>query len=192
MSFTFMAAITIAVILKPSKIKSATVSTVSPTICHDMMGLNVMILVFWRVLSQLFHSLLALSSRGFLVPLHFLSFIELIFAWNDPLVSLIFLKQSIVFPILLFSSISLHWSLRKAFLSLLPILWNSVFKWYNFPFLLCFSLLFFSQLFVRVPQTASTLCLHFFFWGMVLIPGSCKMSYKMSPLSIVHQTLYQI
>ena len=30
----------------------------------------------------------------------------------------IFLKRSLVFPILLFSSISLHWSLRKAFLSL--------------------------------------------------------------------------
>ena len=38
-------------------------------------------------------------------------------------------KISIVFPILLFSSISLHWSLRKTFLSLLAILWNSVFRW---------------------------------------------------------------
>ena len=52
-----------------------------------------------------------------------------IFAWNVPLVSLIFLKRSLVFPILLFSSISLHWSPRKAFLSLLAILWNSAFKW---------------------------------------------------------------
>ena len=34
-----------------------------------------------------------------------------------------------VFLILLFSSISLHLSLRKAFLSLLAILWNSAFKW---------------------------------------------------------------
>ena len=57
--------------------------------------------------------------------LPFLSFTEPIFAWNVPLVSLIFLKRSIVFPILLFSSIFLHWSLRKAFLSLLAILWNS-------------------------------------------------------------------
>ena len=46
-----------------------------------------------------------------------------------PLVSLIFLKRSLVFSILLFSSTSLHWSLRKAFLSLLAILWNSTFKW---------------------------------------------------------------
>ena len=36
---------------------------------------------------------------------------------NVPLGSLIFLKRPLVFPSLLFSSISLHWSLRKAFLS---------------------------------------------------------------------------
>ena len=41
------------------------------------------------------------------------------FAWNVSLVSLIFLERSLVFPILLFSSVSLHWSLRKAFLPLL-------------------------------------------------------------------------
>ena len=38
--------------------------------------------------------------------LPFLSFIEPIFAWNIPLVSQIFLKISLVFPILLFSFIS--------------------------------------------------------------------------------------
>ena len=59
----------------------------------------------------------------------FLSFNVPIFPWNVPLVSLIFLKRSLVFPILLFSSISLHWSLRKPFLSLLGILWNSAFRW---------------------------------------------------------------
>ena len=37
-------------------------------------------------------------------------------------------KRSLAFPILLFPSISLHWSLRKAFLSLLVILWNSAFR----------------------------------------------------------------
>ena len=58
-----------------------------------------------------------------------LSFIVPIFAWNVPLVSLIFLKRSLVFSILLFSSISLHWSLRKAFLFLLALLCNSTFKW---------------------------------------------------------------
>ena len=48
-----------------------------------------------------------------------LSFIEPIFAWNVPLVSLIFLKRSLVFPILLFSSICIdHW-VRLSYLSLL-------------------------------------------------------------------------
>jgi len=48
-----------------------------------------------------------------------LSFIEPIFAWNVPLVSLIFLKRSLVFPILLFSSICIdHWG-RLSYLSLL-------------------------------------------------------------------------
>ena len=35
-----------AVILKPPKIKSVTVSTVSPSICHEVMGPEAMILVF--------------------------------------------------------------------------------------------------------------------------------------------------
>ena len=34
------------VILEPPKIKSFTVSTVSPSICHEVMGLDAMILVF--------------------------------------------------------------------------------------------------------------------------------------------------
>ena len=59
----------------------------------------------------------------------FLSFIVPIHAWNGPLVSLIFLKRSPVFPILLFYSISSHCSLRNAFLFLLTILWNSAFGW---------------------------------------------------------------
>ena len=36
-----------AVILEPRKIKSATVSTVSPSICHEVMGPDAMIFVFW-------------------------------------------------------------------------------------------------------------------------------------------------
>ena len=35
-----------AVILEPKKIKSDTVSTVSPSICHEVMGPDAMILVF--------------------------------------------------------------------------------------------------------------------------------------------------
>ena len=38
-----------AVILEPKKIKSVTVSTVSPSICHEVMGADAMILVFWML-----------------------------------------------------------------------------------------------------------------------------------------------
>ena len=40
---------TSAVILEPKKIKSITVSIVSPSICHEVMGPNAMIFVFWKV-----------------------------------------------------------------------------------------------------------------------------------------------
>ena len=62
-----------AVILEPQKIKSDTVSTVSPSISHEVMGSDAMIFVFWMLsFKQLFHPPLSLSSRSFLVPLHFL------------------------------------------------------------------------------------------------------------------------
>ena len=38
-----------AVSLEPAKIKSVTVSTVSPSICYKVMGLDAMILVFWML-----------------------------------------------------------------------------------------------------------------------------------------------
>ena len=60
-----MAAVTICSDLEPQKIKSATVSTVSPSICHEEMGLDAMILVFWMLsFSQLFHSPLSPSILG--------------------------------------------------------------------------------------------------------------------------------
>ena len=57
-------------ILEPKQIKSVTVSIVSPSIRHELMGPDAMILSFLnfkkcRVLSQLFHSPLSLSSRLF-------------------------------------------------------------------------------------------------------------------------------
>ena len=38
-----------AMIWEPPKIKSVTVSTVSPSICHEVMGLDTMILIFWML-----------------------------------------------------------------------------------------------------------------------------------------------
>ena len=59
-----------AVILEPKKMKSDTVSTVSPSICHEVMVPDAMIFVFWMLsFKPTFHSPLSLSSRGFLVPL---------------------------------------------------------------------------------------------------------------------------
>ena len=105
----------------------------------------------------------------------FLSFIVPIFAWNVPLISLIFLKRSLVFPILLFSSVSLHWSLRKAFLCILAILWNSAFRWVYLsfsPFHLA------SLLFSAICKASSDnhfAFVHFFSLGIVMIIASCTM-----------------
>ena len=62
-----------AMILEPRKIKSDTVSTVSPSISHEVMGPDAMILVFWMLSFKPTFSLSSFTfSRGFLVPLHFL------------------------------------------------------------------------------------------------------------------------
>ena len=50
-----------------------------------------------------------------------------------------FLEEISIFAILLFSSIFLHWSLRKDFSSLLAILWNSAFRWVYLSFSFSFS-----------------------------------------------------
>ena len=60
-----------AVILEPSKIISLTLSTLSSSICYEVMGPDA-ILVFCSFLNQLFHYSLSLSSKGSLVLLLFL------------------------------------------------------------------------------------------------------------------------
>ena len=87
-----------------------------------------------------------------------------------------FLEEiSIVFPILLFSSISLQGSLRKAFLSLLAILWNSEFRRIYLSFSpLPFASLLFSDICKPSPDNHFAF-LHFFVLGMVLISSSCIM-----------------
>ena len=93
-----------------------------------------------------------------------------------PLLFLLPIPPSIrVFSILLFSSVSLQWSLRKAFLSLLAIFWHSAFKWVYLSF---FPLPFVSLLFTAICKASSDnhfTFLHFFFLGMVLIllPVQC-------------------
>ena len=133
------------------------------------------ILVIWVMISFLYtssvyscHIFLTFSASVRSIP--FLSFMEPIYAWNVPLVSLIFLKRSLVFPCYyfpLFICTDLWRRLSYLFLLFFGTLHSCG---YIFPFLLCFSLLFFSQLFVRPPQTARLL-------GMVLITVSCTMSW---------------
>jgi len=136
----------------------------------------------WRsfLYSSSVYSCHLLISSASVRSVPFLSFIEPILAWNVPLVSLIYLKRSLVFPILLFSFISLHGSLRKAFLSLLAILWNSALKCLY----LSFSPLLFASLFSTAICKASSdshfAFLHFFSMGMVLIP----VFYTMSQISV--------
>ena len=133
----------------------------------------------WRYFlysSSVYYCHLFLISSASVRSIQFLSFFEPIFAWNVPLVSLIFLKRSLVLPSLLFSSISLHWSLRKIFLSLLAILWNSAFRCLYLSF---YPLLFASFLFTAICKASPDshfAFLHLFSMGMVLIPVSCTMS----------------
>ena len=96
-----------------------------------------------------------------------------IFGWNAPLMFSIFLKRFLVSPLLLFYSSFMHCSLKKAFLSLLAVLWNSAFSWMY----LSLSPLLFDSF------HSSTICkasldnhfafLLFFFFGMVLFATSC-------------------
>ena len=133
------------------------------------------------------HPFLISSASVRFIPL--LSFIVPIFAWNIHLVSLIFLKRSLVFPILLFSSVYLHWSLRKAFLSLHALLWNSAFKWVYLSFS---PLPFASLLFPAICKVSSdnhfAFCVSFSWgWSWSLPPVQCH-----EPLSTVLQVLHQI
>ena len=137
----------------------------------------------WRTFlhsSSVYSCHLFLISSASVRVIPFLSFIIPILAWNTPLVSLIFLKRSLVFLILLFSSISYidHWG-RLSYLSLL-------FFWNFFPFLLCVSLLFFSLLFVRPPLTT---ILSFYISSSWAWSWSLPLVQCQEPLSIVLQAL---
>ena len=98
--------------------------------------------VFLPHLLNLFYFCYVFANLLFIVP---------IFTWDIPLVSLIFLKRALAFPILLSSFIYFNCSVKKAFWSLLALLWNSALGW------ACLSLAF----------------LYFFFLVMVLVSTYC-------------------
>ena len=64
-----------AVILEPKKIKSDTVSIVSQSICHEVIGLDAMILVFWMLS---FKPTFSLSSFTFIKRFFFTFYIRVV------------------------------------------------------------------------------------------------------------------
>ena len=114
-----------------------------------------------------------LNSSASVRSMLLLSFIVPIFAWNIPLISLIFLKRSLVFPILLFSSISLHCSLRKTIFPCYSLeLCIQMGIYFLFSFAFCFLL--FSAIYKAFSDNHFAF-LHFFFLRMVFITTSCTM-----------------
>ena len=95
-----------------------------------------------------------LISSAYFWSLLFLSFIVHIFAWNFPVVSLIFLKRSLVFP-QFHCFLLLRYIVHLGKLSYVSLLFFGTLcsVGFIFPFLFCLSLLFFSQLFVLPLQT---------------------------------------
>ena len=73
-SFNFMATVTIYSDFGAQNVKSATASTVSPSICHEMVGPDAMILVFWMLCFKPTSSLSSFTfwKWGSLVLLYFL------------------------------------------------------------------------------------------------------------------------
>ena len=100
----------------------------------------------------------------------FLSFIVLTFAWNVPLVSLIFLKRSLVFPFYYFP-LFLFTDHRGRLSNLFLLFFGSLHSdGYLFPFLLCsFASLLFSAI-CKASLGSHFAFLHFFFLGWFWSP----------------------
>ena len=111
----------------------------------------------------------SVSARSLL----FLSFIVPIFGQIVPLISPIFLKRSVVSPLLLFSSSFIHCSLKKAFLSAVLFFGTLLLFGCTFPFLPYFLLLFLSLAICKASSDNHFAFFLFFIFGMVLFTASC-------------------
>ena len=80
-----------AVILEPPKIKSVTVSIVSPSICHEVMGPDAMISVFWMLS---FKPTFSFSSFTFIKRLFSSSLLSAIRVVSSVYLSLLIFQQS--------------------------------------------------------------------------------------------------
>ena len=105
-----MAAVTICSDFGAQNIKSATVSTVSPSICHEVMGPDAMILVFWMLS---FKPTFSLSSFTFIKRLFSSFSLSAIRVVSSAYLSLLiflpaFLTQAVLHPVQCFSWCTLH------------------------------------------------------------------------------------
>ena len=93
-----------AVIWEPPKIKSLTISTVSPSICHEVMGPVAMILVFWMLS---FKPTFSLSSFIFIKRL-FSSSLSVIRVISSAYLKLLIFLLAVLIPGCSSSSLALH------------------------------------------------------------------------------------
>ena len=94
-----------AVILEPKKIKSVTVSIVSPSICHEVMGLHAMIFVFWMVS---FKPAFSLSFFTFIKRLFSSSLLCAIQVVSSAYLRLLIFLPAILIPACASSSLAFH------------------------------------------------------------------------------------
>ena len=94
-----------AVILEPAKVKSATVPTVSPSICHEVMGLDAMILVFWTLR---FKSAFSFSSFTFIKRLFSSSSLSAIRMVSSAYMSLLIFLLAVLIPACAASNLTFH------------------------------------------------------------------------------------
>ena len=90
-----------AVILEPKKIKSVTVSIVSPSICNEVMGLDAMILVFWMLS---FKPAFSFSSFTFITRLFSFSLLSAIRVVSSAYLRLLIFLPAILIPACALSS----------------------------------------------------------------------------------------
>ena len=100
-----------AVILKPKKIKSVAVSIVSPFVCHEVIGLDAMILVFWMLSFKLAFSC---SSFTFVKRLFSSSLLSAIRVVSSAYLRLLIVLLTILIPVCASSSLAL-WMIYSAY-----------------------------------------------------------------------------
>ena len=107
-----MAAVTICSDFRAQKIKSVTVSIVSPSICHEVMGPDVMILFFWMLNFKLAFSLSSFTSIKRLFSSSLLSAVRVV---SSAYLRLLIFLLAILIPACASSSLAFHlmYSARK-------------------------------------------------------------------------------